>query len=41
MSINEFEDDETELNDCENEEKWTVLEAASNLLQDIATFMPQ
>lgn len=35
MSINEYEDDETNLTDSKDDEKWTVLEAASSLLRDV------
>ena len=40
MSINEFEDDEVHLCESQDDERWTVLEAASNLLQDVAVLMP-
>ena len=41
MCINEYENDETVVGDSFDDERYTVLEAASNTLLEMAKFLPQ
>lgn len=40
MSINEYDDDEIAIGESFDDEKFTVLEASSNCLLEIALLMP-
>ena len=41
MTINEYEDDETQMAESLDDEKWTVLESASDLLVVVANLAPE